>query len=57
MGYFDSLSYSLATANAKTKEDKQEILDSVMQNLSRQSSLQLEYGQRDIDVWFISEEN
>jgi len=57
VSYTFSKSYSLATANAKTREDKQEILDSVLQNLSRQTSLQFEYGQRDKDVWFITEQN
>jgi hypothetical protein len=55
VSYFTSQSYSLAIANTKTKEDKQETLDSVLKNLSRQTSLQFEYGQRDQDVWFITE--
>jgi len=57
VSYFTSQSYSLAIANAKAREDKQEILDSVLQNLSRQTSLQFEYGQRDQDVWFITEQS
>ena len=56
VSYFTSQSYDLARANAKTREDKQEILDSVLQNLSRQTSLQFEYGQCDKDVWFITEQ-
>lgn len=57
VSYFTSLSYSFAIANAKTEEDKQEILDSVLQNLSKQTSLQFEYGQDEHDIWFISERN
>lgn len=57
VSYFTSQSYDLATANAKTREDMQEILDSVLQNLSKQTSLQFEYGQRDQNVWFITEQN
>ncbi|MHC4309559.1 MAG: hypothetical protein ACYSSN_06415 [Planctomycetota bacterium] len=57
VSYFTSQSYSLAIANTKTREDKQEILDSVLKNLSKQTSLQFEYGQRDKDVWFITEQN
>ncbi|HUT30779.1 MAG TPA: hypothetical protein VMX13_13385 [Sedimentisphaerales bacterium] len=57
VGYFDSLSYSLATANVKTAEQKQQILDSVLKNLSSQTSLQFEYGQRDTNVWFITEQS
>ncbi len=57
VSYQTSSSYSLAIANTKTKEDRQETLDSVLQNLSRQTSLHFEYGQREQDVWFISEEN
>jgi len=55
VSYFTSLSYSLARANAETREEKQEILESVLQNLSRQTSLHFEYGQREIGVWFITE--
>lgn len=57
VSYFTSQSYSLAIANAKTREDKQGTLDSVLQNLSKQTSLQFEYGQRDQDVWFITEQS
>jgi hypothetical protein len=57
VSYFDSQSYSFAIANTKTEEAKQEILDSVLQNLSRQTSLRFEYGQREKDVWFITEQN
>jgi len=57
VSYYFSNSYSLARANAKTREDRQEILDSVLQNLSKQTSLQFEYGQRDKDVWFIMEQS
>jgi hypothetical protein len=57
VGYFTSQSYSLAIANTKTKEEKQETLDSVLKNLSRQTSLQFEYGRRDKDIWFITEQN
>jgi hypothetical protein len=53
VSYFYSQSYGLAKANAETREDEQEILDSVLQNISKQTSLQFEYGQRDKDVWFI----
>ena len=56
VSYFTSQSYSLAIANAKTREDIQETLDSVLQNLSKQTSLQFEYGQREQDVWFITEQ-
>jgi hypothetical protein len=56
VSYFTSLSYSLATANAKTGEEMQEILDSVLQNLSKQTSLQFEYGQGEEDMWFITEQ-
>ena len=56
VSYFTSQSYSLATANAKTREDMQKILDSVLQNLSKQTSLHFEYGQREQDVWFITEQ-
>jgi hypothetical protein len=57
VSYFTSQSYSLAIANVKTKEDKQKTLDSVLKNLSRQTSLKFEYGRRDKDVWFITEQN
>ena len=57
VSYFTSQSYSLAIANAKARQDMQEILDSVLQNLSKQTSLQFEYGQRDQDVWFITEQS
>ena len=57
VSYFTSQSYSLAIANAKAREDMQEVLDSVLQNLSKQTSLQFEYGQRDQDVWFITEQS
>jgi hypothetical protein len=57
VGYFDSLSYSLATANVKNAEEKQQIFDSVLENLSRQTSLQFEYGQCDKDIWFITEQS
>ena len=50
-----STSYSFATANAKTSEEMQKILDSVLANLSKQTSLKFEYDQRDQDVWFITE--
>jgi hypothetical protein len=56
VSYFTSQSYSLAIANAKTGQDKQEILDSVLQNLSKQTSLQFEYGQHEQEVWFITEQ-
>jgi hypothetical protein len=56
VSYFTSQSYSLAIANAKKREVIQETLDSVLQNLSKQTSLQFEYGQRERDVWFITEE-
>lgn len=56
VSYFTSQSYSLATANAKTREDMQKILDSVLQNLSKQTSLHFEYGQREQVVWFITEQ-
>jgi hypothetical protein len=56
VSYHDSQSYSLATANAKTSEDRQQILDSVLENLSSQTSLQFEYGQCEQDVWFITEQ-
>jgi hypothetical protein len=56
VGYFTSQSYSLAIANTKNAEDRQEILDSVLRNLSAQTSLEFEYGQRDQTVWFITEE-
>jgi hypothetical protein len=57
VGYFDSLSYSLATPNAKTTEEKQQIFDSVLKNLSSQTSLQFEYGQCEKDIWFIIEQS
>lgn len=57
VSYFTSQSYSLAIANVKTREDKQKILDSVLNNLSKQTSLKFEYGRRDKDVWFITEQN
>ncbi|MHC4155158.1 MAG: hypothetical protein ACYST6_09600 [Planctomycetota bacterium] len=57
VGYFDSLSYSLATANAKTTEEEQQIFDSVLKNLSTQTSLQFEYGQCEKDIWFITEQS
>jgi hypothetical protein len=57
VGYTFSKSYSLATSNTKTSEDKQAILDSVLRNLSKQTSLQFEYGQCEQDVWFITEQS
>jgi hypothetical protein len=56
VSYHDSESLSFATGNAKGKEEKQAILDSALQNLSRQTSLQFEYGQCEQDVWFITEQ-
>ncbi|MHC4694878.1 MAG: hypothetical protein ACYS67_19255, partial [Planctomycetota bacterium] len=56
VSYFTSQSYSLAIANVKTKEEKQKTLDSVLKNLSKQTSLQFEYGRREKDVWFITEQ-
>jgi hypothetical protein len=56
VSWHNSQSYGLATANAKTSEEKQQILDSVLENLSRQTSLQFEYGQCEQDVWFITEQ-
>lgn len=57
VSWHDSESLSFATADAKTKEEKQAILDSALQNLSRQTSLQFEYGQCEQDVWFITEQS
>jgi len=57
VSYFYSQSYGLATCNTKTKEGRQKILDSVLKNLSIQTSLQFEYGQHDAEVWFITEDN
>lgn len=54
--YSTSSSYGLAIANYKTREEKEEILDSVLRNLSKQTSLEFEYGQRDQDIWFITEQ-
>jgi len=54
--YSTSSSYGLAIANYKTREEKEKILESVLRNLSRQTSLEFEYGQRDQDIWFITEE-
>ncbi|HUW17987.1 MAG TPA: hypothetical protein VMW16_01645 [Sedimentisphaerales bacterium] len=57
VGYFNSVSYDLAIANVKSAEEKQAILDSVLRNLTRQTSLQFEYGQCEKDIWFITEQN
>ncbi|HCO92871.1 MAG TPA: hypothetical protein DIU00_02790 [Phycisphaerales bacterium] len=55
VSYFTSSSYGLAIANYKTREEKEKILESVLKNLSKQTSLEFEYGQRDQIVWFITE--
>ena len=57
VSYFTSSSYSLAIANYKTMEEKEKILESVLKNLSKQTSLEFEYGQRDQIVWFITEQS
>jgi len=57
VSHFTSQSYSLAIANYKTREEKEKILESVLQNLSKQTSLEFEYGQRDQVIWFITEQS
>ena len=57
VSYFTSQSYSLAIANYKTREEKEKILESVLKNLSKQTSLEFEYGQRDQVIWFITEQS
>ena len=54
--YRTSESYGFAKANAKTREEELEIFESVLGNLSRQTSLQFEHGERETAVWFIREE-
>jgi hypothetical protein len=56
VSYCYSQSYWLAPANAESKEEKQQIFDSVLNNLSRQTSLQFESGQCETDIWFITEQ-
>ncbi len=55
VNYMFSVSFDLAVANAKSKREKQAILDSVLKNLSKQTGLQFNYGQHKVEVWFISE--
>ena len=57
VSHFTSQSYSLAIANYKTREEKEKILESVLKNLSKQTSLEFEYGQRDQFIWFITEQS
>jgi hypothetical protein len=50
-----SYSYSRSNLNSKTSEEIQKILDSALEYLAKQTSLQFEYGQRQQDIWFITE--
>ncbi len=50
-------SYSPSDLKTKTTEEIQQILDSALQYLSKQTSLQFEQSRRDVDVWFITEQN
>ncbi|MBN2589908.1 MAG: redoxin domain-containing protein [Sedimentisphaerales bacterium] len=54
--YFNSLSYDLAIANTETDEEKRTLLISVLENLSKQTSLHFEYGKSEMDVWYITEQ-
>ena len=55
VSYSYSDSYGFATANADTEAEMREILDSVLKNLSRQTSLKFQYARRKTDVWFVTE--
>ncbi len=49
--------YSRSKLESKTNEEKQEILDSAMDYLSKQTSLQFEYGKSEQYVWFITDKS
>jgi len=57
VSFFIARSLNLAMANAKSDKEMQEILHSVLENLSKQTSLQFDYGKGEQDVWFITEKN